>query len=180
MKRSTLTLAFVLPALCAAVSSAQIMAIRAIAPINPIAGLPKLLPSPLTGPLGGMGIQLPSLVPSLTPSPALLAAAAPAAVLPLNNLPVALPSRAPRLPVPAAPSRENVINPLRQIMPGMTIRFSEKAPAEKTVPTVKKDELDQLFDGDDQPLKPGMNRGPIGNERRISLPEDDLMRELGF
>lgn len=175
MKRSTLILASVLPLLCAAMSAAQIMPLRLSAPVNPVAGLPKLLPSPMTGPLAGMGISLPTLVPALAPAPALLAAAAPAPVLP-----VSLPSRRAPMAVPALPSRENVINPLRRIMPGVTVRFAEPAKGEKTAPDAAKDDLDQLFDGDGQPAKPGVNRGPIGNERRISLPEDDLMRELGF
>ncbi|MFI5347682.1 MAG: hypothetical protein ACHQ51_15005 [Elusimicrobiota bacterium] len=176
MKPTILILAL---SFAAANSSAQIMPVRFTAPVNPIMGLPKNLPSPLTGPLAGMDIHLPSLVPTLTPAPALLPAVAPQAALPV--LPAALPSRGDKWsPAPANPSHENVINPLRRIMPGVTIRFGEKAKDEKTVPAPRKDTLDQLFDGDGQPVKPGMNRGPIGNERRISLPEDDLMRELGF
>lgn len=174
MKRSTLILASVLPLLCAALSAAQIMPLRLSAPVNPIAGLPKLLPSPMTGPLAGMGISLPTLVPALAPASVLPAAAAPAPVLP-----VSLPSRRAPMAVPTLPSRENVINPLRRIMPGVTVRFAGPAKGEKAAPDAK-DDLDQLFDGDGQPVKPGVNRGPVGNERRISLPEDDLMRELGF
>lgn len=173
MKTSTLTLAAALPLLCAALASAQIAPVRLSAPVNPVAGLPKLLPSPMTGPLAGMGISLPTVVPSLAPAPALLAAAAPAPA----PLPAALPSR--RVPVlPVAPSRDTVINPLRRIMPGVTVRFGEQKPAEKTAPDAGKDRLDELFDGDGE--IPGLNRGPVGHERRISLPEDDLMRELGF
>lgn len=172
MKRSTLILASVLPLLCAAISAAQIMPLRLTAPVNPVAGLPKLLPSPMTGPLAGMVIQLPTIVPALAPAPALLPAAAPAPIVP-----VSLPARRAPLAVPTLPSREN---PLRRIMPGVTVRFAETAKGEKTAPDAAKDDLDQLFDGDGQPAKPGVNRGPVGHERRISLPEDDLMRELGF
>ncbi|MDE2141387.1 MAG: hypothetical protein KGJ84_03105, partial [Elusimicrobia bacterium] len=129
----------------------------------------------MSGPLAGMDIHLPSLVPTLTPSPALLAAVAPAPVLP-----VSLPARRAPMALPTLPSRENVINPLRRIMPGVTVRFAEQTKGEKTVPAPAKDGLDQLFDGDASAVKPGMERGVIGNERRISLPEDDLMRELGF
>jgi hypothetical protein len=178
MKRSTLILAVVLPAMVAVNSAAQIMTVRAFAPVNPVSGLPKLLPSPMTGPLAGTVISLPSLVPTLTPAPALLAAAA---ALPAYNLPASMPSH--RLPLlPSAPSHENVINPVRRIMPGVVIRFaapqtngSKGSDGERTRPTSKKDELDQIFDNSRTP-KPS----PIGNERRISLPEDDLLRELGF
>jgi hypothetical protein len=175
MKRSTLILASVLPLVCAAISAAQIAPLRLSVPVNPVAGLPKLLPSPLGAPLAGTRIELPGLVPSLTPSPALLAAAAPAAILP-----VSLPTRRAPMALPTLPSHENVINPLRTIMPGVTIRFGEKAKGEKAAPDAVRDNLDQLFDGDGQSTKPGVDRGPIGNERRISLPEDDLMRELGI
>jgi hypothetical protein len=183
MKLSILTLAL---AFVAATSSAQIIPVRmTAAPVNPVMGLPKSLPSPLTGPLAGMEIHLPGLVPTLTPSPALIAAVAPKA-LPAYELPVALPSRGNKWsPAPASPSHENVINPLRRVQPGITVRFGEavkdSSKGEKTVPAPRKDELDQLFDNDGQgPVKSGINRGPIGNERRISLPEDDLMREMGF
>jgi hypothetical protein len=129
----------------------------------------------MTGPLAGMGISLPTVVPSLAPAPAHLAAAAPAPM----PLPAALPSR--RLPLlPAQPSRDSVINPLRRIMPGVVVRFGEQKPASEKAAPDAKDNLDQLFDGDGEPAAPGLNRGPISHERRISLPEDDLMRELGF
>lgn len=177
MKRSTLILAVTIQALAASASFSQVMPIRAIAPINPIAGLPKLLPSPMSGPLTGMGISLPTVLPTLAPSPALLAAAAPAPS-PVS-FPAILPSRAPSLPVPANPSHENVINPLRRVLPGVAIRFADAPKADKK-PDAAKDNLDQLFDGEDAPIKPGIGRGVVGNERRISLPEDDLMRELGF
>ena len=183
MKLSTLIAALALPIFSAAISAAQIMPVRFSAPVNPVMSLPTNLPSPLTGPLAGMDIHLPSLVPTLTPSPALLIAVAPRATVPTYELPVALPARGNRWsPAPANPSHENVINPLRRIMPGVVVRFGEKAKDEKTAPSSEKDRLDQLFDGDGQgqPVKSGVNRGPIGNERRISLPEDDLMRELGF
>jgi len=185
MKRSTLILALALPALVAANSAAQIMPVRMFAPVNPVAGLPKVLPSPVTGPLAGMNISLPSLIPALSPAPALLAAASPAAAFPTNRLPlpVSLPSH--RLPVlPSAPSRDSVINPVRRIMPGVVVRFAsasrkEGSDGERTQPTAKKDELDQIFDGN-QGVKPGAGRGVIDSGRRISLPEDDLMRELGI
>lgn len=173
MKPATLILALTF---VAASASAQIVPVRFSAPVNPVMNLPKLLPSPMTGPLAGMDIHLPSLVPTLTPSPALLAAAAPAPVLP-----VSLPGRRAPMALPTSPSRENAINPLRRIMPGVTVRFADRSKDETTAPAPApvKDSLDQLFDGDGAGVKPG-DRGVIGSERRISLPEDDLMRELGF
>lgn len=177
MKRTTLILAAAVQSLIAAAATAQIMPARAIAPVNPIAGLPRMLPSPLSGPLAGISISLPSAVPALTPAPALLPA--PAALAP-SALPASLPTR--RVPVlPAGPSRDGVNNPVRRIIPGVVVRFAEPAPkSEKAAPEQRRDELDQLFDGDKQLPKPAVDRGPIGHERRISLPEDDLMRELGF
>jgi hypothetical protein len=160
MKRSALILALALPAFSAAISAAQIIPVRFSAPVNPVVGLPTLRPSPLASPLVGARIELPSLLPSLTPSPALLAAAAPAVL-------------------PASPSRENASNPLRRIMPGMIVGLSEQTESPKASPEADKDRLGQVFDGDGRPVKPGAN-GPIGSERRISLPEDDLMRELGI
>ncbi len=181
MKRFPIVIAVALPAFLAAASFAQIVPVRVSVPVNPVAGLPKLLPSPLSGPLTGMGISLPSPVPTLAPSPALLSAAVAPAPIPARSLPAVLPTRAPGLPVPANPSHENVNNPLRKIMPGVVVRFADNAPkGEKAAPGGKNEALDELFDGDGQPLKPGMNRGAISHERRISLPEDDLMKELGF
>jgi hypothetical protein len=176
MKHSILTLTILLPVLAAATASAQMASIRFAAPVNPIAGLPKLFPSPMTGPLVGSGITLPSLVPALTPSLSLAAAA------PL--LPLRMPTRGGQIPV--QPSRDNVVNPLRRVMPGVVIRFT--GPASSTnpgaaKPDASKERLDGAFDGEGLPSKPIVNmpgRKPVSSGRHISLPEWDLERELGI
>jgi hypothetical protein len=155
--------------------------IRFSAPISPIAGLPKLLPSPLTGPLVGTGISLPTPLPTLAPSvilaPSFAAAAVPAAVA----LPAALPSRGGQLPV----SRDGVVNPLTRVMPGVAIRFSgAEAPSKPaaSLPDLPKEKLDETFDGGNRPSKPSVvpGRKPVTSGRHISLPEWDLERELGI
>jgi hypothetical protein len=188
MKRSTLTLTLLLPAICAAAAAAQIVPVRFSAPVSPIAGLPKYLPSPISGPLAGNGISLPSLVPALTPTLKLSAAAPLLASLPVA--PALLPSRPGSLPAsPADGSRDVVNNPLRRVMPGVTIRFaataaqsaSGSAPSVKATPDEAKGDLDEAFDGSEQPARrPVLRRGPISSERHISLPETDLERELGL
>src|ERR1700757_598579 len=100
MKLSTSILALALPLLGAGFSAAQIAPVRFAAPVNPIAGLPKLLPSPMTGPLVGTGISLPNLVPSLTPS-VTLAAVAPAPA-PSVSLPGAHQELIPAIPAQRA------------------------------------------------------------------------------
>ncbi|HEX4048204.1 MAG TPA: hypothetical protein VH309_10240 [Elusimicrobiota bacterium] len=180
MKRSILPLALALPLFAAATASAQLASIRFVAPVNPVAGLPRLLPSPMTGPLAGSGITLPNLVPALTPSLSLAAAAAPAsAYLPSPSLP----AREGRIPAsPAQPSRDGVVNPLRRVMPGVVIRFGQTAPAKggAVQPDRSKENLDQAFDGEGAPSKPVVERQPVSSGRHISLPEWDLERELGL
>ena len=175
MKHSFLTLTILLPVLAAATASAQMASIRFAAPVNPIAGLPKLFPSPMTGPLVGTGITLPSLVPALTPSLSLAAAA------PL--LPLRMPTRGGQIPV--QPSRDNVVNPLRSVMPGVVIRFDQSVSSKPGAakPDASKERLDGAFDGEGLPSKPVVNlpgRKPVSSGRHISLPEWDLERELGI
>ena len=181
MKRFTLPLTLILPVLAAATAAAQLTPVRFIAPVNPIAGLPKLLPSPMIGPLAGTRISLPSLVPALTPSIRL------AAALPDLIVPVRMPSREGRLPAtPAQPSRDGVINPLRRVIPGVVIRFDGVSAPSKpgsALPDASKEKLDQEFDGNGAPSKPvgGLpRRQPISSGRHITLPEWDLERELGI
>ena len=178
MKRSLLPLTILLPILAAATSSAQMAMIRFAAPVNPIAGLPKLLPSPMTGPLAGTGITLPSLVPALTPSMSLTAYAP----VPALFLPMSLPSREGRIPAtPAQPSRGGAGNPLHRMMPDVFIRFGEQAAPSK--PGASKEKLDEAFDGESDPSKPAVElprRRPVSPGRRIGLPEWELERELGI
>lgn len=167
----------------AAAASAQIVPVRVSVPINPVMSLPKSMPSPLTGPLAGQGISLPTPIPALVPT-GVIAAPAPSA------LPAAAPAIAPAAAItetiPAVKvdgSRENVAHPLRRIQPGVTVRFgaasgdkAEPAPA----PQAEKENLDHLFDGDELQGNAVDGRRPVSHERRISLPEWDLERELGL
>ncbi len=142
--------------------------------INPLVGLPAVLPSPAISPLSG-GIQLPTPLPALTPS---LILAAPAVSLALSA-----PATAAPLAQPAVSARrENVSTPLSGL-PSAVIRVenrhaAEKTPAAAPAPEAAPDQesLDQLFD-----------RGEIravgratDSSRRIGLPEWDLERELGL
>ncbi|HXT00149.1 MAG TPA: hypothetical protein VN915_05705 [Elusimicrobiota bacterium] len=180
MKLSLTPLTFV-AALCAATASAQVTPIRFAAPVNPIAGLPKLLPSPMTGPLVGTGISLPNLVPALTPS-VTLAALAPAA-----PAPVGLPAHQELIPA-VQPARDpGVVNPLQRVMPGVVVRFAAPANGSAngapSVPDAPKEKLDETFDGTGAPSKPAVNlpvRRPVSSGRHVSLPEWDLERELGI
>jgi hypothetical protein len=186
MKRFLRPLTILLPLIAVATAGAQIVPVRFVAPVNPIAGLPRLLPSPMTGPLVGLGITLPSLVPALTPAMSLPSAPTPAFILP-----VSLPSRQGVIPAtPASSSRGDVVNPLRRVMPGVVIRFSAAATnaaanapkpgAAQSDPS--KEKFDQAFDGEDAP-KPAVQlpgRKPVTSGRHISLPEWDLERELGI
>ena len=155
MRRSILPLTIFLPLLGAATAAAQMTAIRFVAPVNPISGLPKLFPSPKTGPILGTGITFPNLVPVF--------------------LPVRMPTREGQLPAtPAQPSRDGVVNPLRRVMPDVVIRF-------ELTPDAPKEKLDEAFDGEAR--KPAVElprRNPVSSGRHVSLPEWDLERELGI
>ena len=186
MKRSLLPLSILLPVLCAVSAAAQVTSIRFAAPVNPIASLPKLLPSPMTGPLVGTGITLPNLVPALTPSLTLASAA------PITSyiLPVSMPARDGQIPAtPAQSSRDGVVNPLRRVMPGVVIRFNDPSGTAAKPASVSPDngsskkKLDEEFDGEGAPSKPAVQlprRQPVTSGRHISLPEWDLERELGI
>ena len=91
--------------------------------INPLVGLPAVLPSPAISPLSG-GIQLPTPLPALTPS---LILAAPAVSLALSA-----PATAAPLAQPAVSARrENVSTPLSGL-PSAVIRVENRHAAEKT------------------------------------------------
>lgn len=185
MKRSILIPASVLPLLLAAAASAQIVPVRAfaaslnpVAPMNPVAGLPMSLPSPMTGPLTGLGIEFPTpTLPLIAPAPKLLPG-------PATSVPFVLPSRGVVVPMAAiTEEHEIVINPVRRATPGVTLRLAEKS-AVKPAPNAKKGDqtvkngLDHLFDGSADATD--SNREPVSSDRHISFPERDLERELGL
>jgi hypothetical protein len=189
MKLNTL-LPIVLAALSAVPASAQIVSMSV--PVNPIYGLPKSLPSPLSGPLTGMGISLPTrigVMPTISFAGAMAApVATPAApLIAIAARPVAYaPQRLADLPgVQVVATRENRANPFRALLPDGVARFDGAAPA----PSAKgsqseQDRLDQIFDGEGQPAeRPTVElprRAPVKPSRRHSLPEWDLENELGL
>lgn len=155
--KNTLTLSLIL---LAGSANAQY---RAIVPTfpganNPVISLPKNMPSPLSGPLSGMSIQLPT--PTLTPSLSLAAVALPVAAIPA---------------APITARRENVANPMNRVVPTISVRFGETAerkgePKNAVEQNDEKDELDRIFDGE-LPTRPG---------RRINIPEREMEQELGL
>lgn len=193
MKINTL-LPIVLAALSAVPASAQIVSMSV--PVNPVYGLPKSLPSPLSGPLTGMGISLPTrigVMPTISFAGAMSApTAAPAvriAALPIAAVPVAyVPDHIEKIPgVQVTANRENRANPFRALLPDGVARFDGAAPA--PAPSAKgsqseQDRLDQIFDGEGQPAeRPTVElprRAPVKPSRRHSLPEWDLENELGL
>jgi hypothetical protein len=174
MKTSTLLAAAALPILAAFAPAAVITPMGN----NPLAGLPTVLPSPLSGPYAG--------VPSVLPQPALLP------TLPVSAIPAAAPAPrlAPAAPValPSLPSvrvtaeRENAPNPLRRVLPDTTIRFAATVPAKsKDSAEAEKQRQDRVFDGEKDAPLPGVSpfHEPSVNGRHISLPEWDLEHEIG-
>jgi hypothetical protein len=174
----------ILPLLIALDAAAMTRVMPVPTRINPLVGLPTLLPSPLTGPFSGRGVTLPS--PVLTPSVSLMTAS-PLAAAPRLNVavaaaPAAAPAALPRVQVDAR--RENVAMPA--LLPESVLRFAAAADSKKTpvnAPRVA-DDLRNLFDGARkpdagawEPIFP-RERAPKPS-RRHGLPEDDLERELG-
>ena len=115
--KNTLTLSLLL---LAGSANAQYRAIVPAFPCanNPVISLPKNMPSPLSGPLSGMSIQLPA--PTPTPSLSLAAAALPAAAVPAAPITVRLAETAERKDEPKNAIEQND----------------------------EKDELDRIFDGE--------------------------------
>lgn len=153
--KNTLTLSLIL---LAGSANAQY---RPIAPSsfpganNPVISLPKNLPSPFSGTL----IRLPT--PAVTPSLILTGISLPAAAIPA---------------APITARRENVANPMNNVLPTINIRFSEvaerrDAPKSSAERSSEKDELDRIFDGELPGHRPA---------RRINIPEREMEQELGL
>ncbi len=179
-----------LPLLLALNASAVVRVMPVPVRINPLVGLPTVLPSPLTGPLAGRGVTLPA--PILTPSLVTLspmssmvqaprlfvseAAAAPAAA------PVTAAALLPRVRMEAG--RENVSMPA--LLPESVMRFAAAADSKKAPAAAPRaaDDLRNLFDGSRKPDAAAWepifprSRAPKPS-RRHGLPEDELERELG-
>jgi hypothetical protein len=184
----TLTLA---PLLLGAPALAQFSPISP--KINPLAGLPSILPSPVIVQLPTSGIRLPSFIlgnsPTLTLSaPVVLSAPARTMVAPAafaGSIVVDLPERIVKIPSYRVDGgRENVRNPLASVLPDATIRLRARrsdgdgrvaASAEQD-----KDDLDAIYDRGQSGSEPLSRRGPSGTNHRITTPEQDLERELGL
>lgn len=147
-----------LPALLAVDSFAVVRVVSPISPrINPIAGLPVMLPSPLSGPLSGRGVTFPA------PAPTPLLSLAPAA-------------QTPEAPLPRADVNADLPEALSQTSP---------AANDKTAPSpAAEDDLRGLFDGSRKPAdiswEPIFPGARASRSRRYGLPEDELARELGI
>lgn len=137
------------------------------------------LPGPAANVVISPRISLPA--PLLSPTVALTLAPAPlagTAVIPV--LPVALPVA---LPAPsAAPAQPLIAQSV--VIPGALIARFASATAKEDAPVkdkiAQREKLDNLFDGRRQPVKPGEDEfGPVRSGRHVSLPENDLEREIG-
>lgn len=151
MKVAILT---VLVATSAASASAMVRMSPIPTRINPLAGLPTLLPSPLNGPLSGLGATLPA--PILTPTVALA-------------------------PMPFAPDAI-AGSPVAAALPDSVTRFSAPNESPKSdAGDPRNDDLRSLFDGSRDPRdaswEPILPRDRV--PRRHGLPEEELERELG-
>lgn len=149
--------------------------------INPLAGLPALLPSPLNGPLSGHGVTLPA--PALTPTvPLSPAVSAPRLTLLVAPAPVAAPEALPSVGMDAG--RENVRNPFTALLPDSVLRFAPAADSAKPAVKPADEDLRGLFDGSRDPRsgawEPIIPRERVPQSRRHGLPEDELESELGF
>ncbi|MDX6768101.1 MAG: hypothetical protein SF051_01100 [Elusimicrobiota bacterium] len=149
--------------------------------INPLVGLPTLLPSPLTGPLAGHGVTLPSPVMNqpLIQTPQLPA--------PRVQVGLTAADLAAAMPMGMDARRENVAMPA--LLPESVLRFAAAADSRKAAPRAavaprNADDLRNLFDGSRQPSDMGWEpinprRRNARGDRRHGLPEDELERELG-
>lgn len=171
MKRSILTVVIFVAAAGLASAASPAAILRLAAPVSPIAGLPIALPGPVSGPLSGLGISLPTRLttgdvtlfdPRVLPQP--------------FHMPA---RRSPEHLVNLPNGHDNVRNPIDRIMPVITIRFADTVPT----PAERKEKLDELFDNQrqDRGTRIGGNRREeVGSSRNVHFPERELERELGL
>jgi hypothetical protein len=163
-------------------AAAQVALISPISPrINPLAGLPSILPSPSIGSISrpNIGLPAPTLTPTLILSAPAAAAAplAPSAAVAAGALIATVPNPVQKIPAnPVDGRRENVRHPLSAVLPNWTARFAGRDAANDRRPAAdarrEKDELDDLFDRGS--VIPVARREAVGDSRRIGLPEDDF------
>jgi hypothetical protein len=142
--RSTLILTLLLPAVLAAGAAAQVAPIRVSAPVNPIAGMPALLPSPLDGRIA-LGISFPTLLPNVIPASLPGAAAGLPLSAPAKSSarPLRLPAKSAVLPL-LLPSVDEDAAPMLvlQAAPARSARAQARAAARYS-----REELSTAFDG---------------------------------
>lgn len=163
-----------LPAFLSGSAFAQVVPMIPSGRINPIIGLPKSLPSPLIGPYSGAITNLPSV-------------AIPQIALPtaLPVLPVAakITLASPTAIIAMIPASATLPSPLRGTV--TIANFSaaaEGTPAKAVKPETaaqKAEKLDELFDGKGKLPKNELPESPRSG-RHISLPESDLLNEIGI
>ncbi len=170
----------VLAALSAAPASAMVRMAPIPTRINPLIGLPTILPSPLSGPLAGHGVTLPA--PILTPN---VVFAAPASAPVTEAVPLAARQALPAVGMDAG--RENARSPFAAVLPDSVMRLSapNDGPQQpRAAAPASEDDMRGLFDGTRDPRSGAWNpilpNERLPKSRRHGLPEDDLERELGF
>lgn len=135
------------------------------------------LPGPTANVVISPRISLPA--PLLSPTVALTLAPAPlagTAVIPA--LPVALPAALPAGVPSMRVSAQSVAVPAALIARFAPASTKDETPAKDKI--AQREKLDNLFDGRKQPVKPGEDEfGPVRSGRHVSLPENDLEREIG-
>lgn len=148
-------------------------------------GTPMNLPSPAANIAISPRISLPA--PLLTPTVALtLSPVMVAAAIPV--LPVALPSAIPVMPVslPSPHAEEHVyeVKALKMAQPlALMHSINLSAPVKDSTPAksvaAAGEKLDGLFDGRKDEKTGTDESGPVRTDRRQSLPENDLEKEIG-
>jgi hypothetical protein len=140
-------------------------------------------PSTVPGPLGNIPrLYLPG--PLLTPAVALTLAPIPGIAIPMLPLNPMMPAHE-ILPAPRA-----VPLPLPRISPNMPIQYaalhgamlaapSKEAAAPSASATPSQAKLEKLFDGRTPAEKAEDDLGPVRPGRHMSLPENDLEKEIG-
>ncbi|UPT74187.1 MAG: hypothetical protein M0D55_20635 [Elusimicrobiota bacterium] len=146
-------------------------------------GNPVNLPGPLSGGVISPRISLPA--PLLTPTVAVTLAPALSASVAISPLPVseaivarplALPNAYPAIPA----SLPSAIHPS-----ALTLQLGAASKADSSAvkdPIVQRERADELFDGSRRSAdrkEQEIARGPIRTGRHVSLPENDLEREIG-
>ncbi len=165
-----------LPLILAASASAQVSILpggRGNLYIGNAINLPGPAANVVISPRISLPAPLLSPTVALTLSPAPLAGTAVIPALPVA-LPVSLPSALPAMRLNA----QSVAVPAALIARFAPAGAKDEAPVKDKI--AQREKLDNIFDGRRQPVKPGEDElGPVRSGRHVSLPENDLEREIG-